>query len=209
MRSNKKSPHEPRNQILRALPWPTESYLRRSLFSTQICFVKPIFAHRMLLRSRWLKSQNSSHANPSSTETLTEGQGSRALRLLRGSWGDFWPLDMRRFAWREGKNEASHMFETPWGVEFGELRRTGSFVAQSCRCWSAVHKRPSRRSLRPLLLPFPAERKRKCLRGMSAYAFLSVIKASYNRKHKEIFLKKIILNRLCAFCRIDVSFSIA
>ena len=85
MRSNKKSPHEPRNQILRALPWPTESYLRRSLFSTQICFVKPIFAHRMLLRSRWLKSQNSSHANPSSTETLTEGQGSRALRLLRGS----------------------------------------------------------------------------------------------------------------------------
>ena len=80
-----KSPHEPRNQILRALPWPTESYLRRSLFSTQICFVKPIFAHRMLLRSRWLKSQNSSHANPSSTETLTEGQGSRALRLLRGS----------------------------------------------------------------------------------------------------------------------------
>ena len=80
-----KTPHEPRNQILRALPWPTESYLRRSLFSTQICFVKPIFAHRMLLRSRWLKSQNSSHANPSSTETLTEGQGSRALRLLRGS----------------------------------------------------------------------------------------------------------------------------
>ena len=74
-----------RNKILRALPWPTESYLRRSLFSTQICFVKPIFAHRMLLRSRWLKSQNSSHANPSSTETLTEGQGSRALRLLRGS----------------------------------------------------------------------------------------------------------------------------
>ena len=66
--------------------------------------------------------------------TLAEGQGSICSIWRRGSWEDFCP---------EGKNEPFHVFETPWGVEFGKVRRTGSnvhqrFLLPMCRAQATV-----------------------------------------------------------------------
>ncbi len=48
----KKSPHEPRSQILRVLPRPSESFLSRRQLAVQAICVKPLFSHRNLLRKQ-------------------------------------------------------------------------------------------------------------------------------------------------------------
>ena len=63
------------------------------------------------------------------------------------------------------KKRAHKLFERREAASFCASRRTGFNVSQSFCCRSAVRKRP-------LLLPFPAERKREGPRGLSAVQFL-------------------------------------
>ena len=56
--ATKKSPHEPRKKILRALPWPTGNCLGRSQFSAQSCFVKPYFCTQKATAKLIDSSQN-------------------------------------------------------------------------------------------------------------------------------------------------------
>ena len=57
-----KSPHEPRSQILRALPRPSESFLSRRQLAAQVICVEPYFSHRKLLRDRSIGPRCTSHA---------------------------------------------------------------------------------------------------------------------------------------------------
>ena len=56
-----KSPHEPRSQILRALPRPSESFLSRRQFVVQVICVEPYFSHRNLLHNRSIGPRCTSH----------------------------------------------------------------------------------------------------------------------------------------------------
>jgi len=84
--------------------------------------------------------------------------------------------------------------------KFGKVRRTGSnvhqrFLLPMCLCSS---DRCNGR-LRPLLLPFPVERKRMGLRGLSACLTFCFYESNLQLTALKVFFKKLSLNHLCAF----------
>ena len=116
-------------------------------FQHNLALWNHIFAHRKLLRN-WSIHHKTQFSRPASDSVNADGRPRQHTTKLT-AWlvREFLPLPRTA------------------GVKTNlKIRRTGSFGAQSTRCRSAVQKRP-------LLLPFPAERKRECPRGMSAFPF--------------------------------------
>lgn len=132
--------------------------------------------------------------------TLAEGQGSICSIWRRGSWGDFCP---------EGKNEPFHVFETPWGVEFGKVRRTGSnvhqrFLLPMCRAQATV----ATVAAAPFASFSGRTEKGGPARPERMLNFLFLLKQFTTDSIKSIFLT-FLLNHLCVFWWMDIPFSTA